>query len=470
MHLRLPSSSTSPIDCTYDSYSCNPSQFYFHLALVITLVAIAGLMAGLTMGLLSLDKLNMTILKMEGSEKQRIQATTILSVINHRHWLLVTLLLCNAAANEALPVVLGKMVPEATAIVLSVTCVLFFGEIIPSAVFTGESQVSISATLAPYVQILMYLTAPLAWPLSKILDYVLGADHDMTKYNRNELKALIGLQRATRHSSSTRHGGSKAISTRQSSTTTMSDYATCITTSPSECYNEAYNGGHGKPLLTPSEFTLGIDEVTIIHGALDLTRKKAHEIMIPFDEVFMLEETCKLDDNLMADIIHSGHSRIPIFRETRQNVIGVLLVKKLIVLDPEDERPITDLHLRTPIVVHPNFSCYALLNEFQKGKSHIAFLSRQAKDILEHWDTKKQENSLISDYLFEGIVTLEDVLEELIQEEIEDESDEKEDPHLRKSRLRDAGLKRAVRVFRGLLHKIRNRKLNQAHRKIVIKL
>lgn len=48
--------------------------------------------------------------------------------VAHKHLLLVTLLLCNAAAMEALPIFLDKMVPSYMAIALSVTAVLFFGE------------------------------------------------------------------------------------------------------------------------------------------------------------------------------------------------------------------------------------------------------------------------------------------------------------------------------------------------------
>ena len=55
------------------------------------------------------------------------------------HLLLVSLLLVNAAVNEALPIFLDSLVPSWLAIVLSVTLVLFFGEIIPSAIFTGQS-------------------------------------------------------------------------------------------------------------------------------------------------------------------------------------------------------------------------------------------------------------------------------------------------------------------------------------------
>ena len=63
----------------------------------------------------------------------------MLPILQKHHLLLVTLLLCNAAAMEALPIFLDAIVPSVLAIVISVTAVLFFGEIIPQAVCTGPN-------------------------------------------------------------------------------------------------------------------------------------------------------------------------------------------------------------------------------------------------------------------------------------------------------------------------------------------
>jgi CBS domain containing-hemolysin-like protein len=57
--------------------------------------------------------------------------------IEPHHQLLVTLLLLNSVANEALPLFLDKLVPQWAAILISVSAVLFVGEIIPAAIFTG---------------------------------------------------------------------------------------------------------------------------------------------------------------------------------------------------------------------------------------------------------------------------------------------------------------------------------------------
>jgi hypothetical protein len=91
------------------------------------------MMSGLTIGLLSLDYVSLQVLKNSGEPQERVYAARIIPLVRHKHLLLVTLLLCNAAAMEALPIFLDKMVPSYLAIALSVTAVLFFGECVAQA-------------------------------------------------------------------------------------------------------------------------------------------------------------------------------------------------------------------------------------------------------------------------------------------------------------------------------------------------
>ena len=92
------------------------------------LILAEGCMSGLTLGLLSLDIVELEVLKRSGSDQEKRCAQQIIPIVKNAHYLLVTLLLCNAAAMEALPIVLDKLVHEVVAIILSITAVLFFGE------------------------------------------------------------------------------------------------------------------------------------------------------------------------------------------------------------------------------------------------------------------------------------------------------------------------------------------------------
>ena len=109
----------------------------FDICAVVALILIGGLMAGCTMGIISLDPLLLRLKELEGSAAEQRWARAVRPVHSAHHHLLVTLLLCNAGANEALPIFLDRLVSPTNAILLSVTCVLIFGEILPSAVMPG---------------------------------------------------------------------------------------------------------------------------------------------------------------------------------------------------------------------------------------------------------------------------------------------------------------------------------------------
>lgn len=94
-------------------------------------------MSGLTVGYLSIDKLDLEIKKAIGTPSEKKAASVILPILKKHHYLLVTLLLANATAMEALPIFLDALVPSFYAVLISVTAVLFFGEIIPQAICIG---------------------------------------------------------------------------------------------------------------------------------------------------------------------------------------------------------------------------------------------------------------------------------------------------------------------------------------------
>ncbi|EGZ15494.1 hypothetical protein PHYSODRAFT_360877 [Phytophthora sojae] len=416
--------------CEYLSPSCDPASFWTYLCVCLLLVCAAGLMAGLTMGLVSLDMLNVRILEMEGSELEKQCARKVRPVLERHHLLLVTLLIVNASANEALPIFLDKLVPEGVSIVLSVT-----SSRPPSS--RAPTQLRIAAALTPGVKVLMAVVFPVAYPISKLLDWWIGADHDAAQYKRNELKALVALQR---ESEAMRQSfvESRLCDYEMESSSTSSAHSSVLM-SPSTLRKQ--------PLLKPEPETeidvdvqvetpnqrkrrrqqamatgtkLNVDEVTIIHGALDLSSKTVAEVMLAMNQIYMLEMDTKLDRDTMADILASGHSRIPVYETRKSNIVGLLFVKKLIVLNPDDARQIRDLVLRKPILVSPSGSCYSMLNEFQKGRSHIALVTKEVELVASCW---RSNQPIPPHVVFEGIVTLEDIVEELIQEPIEDESD-----------------------------------------------
>ncbi|XP_010532709.1 PREDICTED: DUF21 domain-containing protein At4g14240-like [Tarenaya hassleriana] len=391
------------------------------------LVLFAGIMSGLTLGLMSLGLVDLEILQRSGTPNEKKQAAAILPVVQKQHQLLVTLLLCNAAAMEGLPIYLDKLFNEYLAIILSVTFVLFFGEVIPQAICTRYG-LAVGANFVWLVRILMTICYPIAYPIGKILDWVLG--HNEALFRRAQLKALVSI-----------HG------------------------------QEAGKGGE-----------LTHDETTIISGALDLTEKTAQEAMTPIESTFSLDVNSKLDWEAMGKILARGHSRVPVYTGNPKNVIGLLLVKSLLTVRPETETPVSAVSIRRIPRVPADMPLYDILNEFQKGSSHMAAVvkvkgktkippSTVVEEKSEETDAQTDDSQLTTPLLSKedvivniekinkqshlqnnetgangypshasediedgeviGIITLEDVFEELLQEEIVDETDEYVDVHKR---------------------------------------
>ncbi|KAK9720197.1 hypothetical protein K7432_004289 [Basidiobolus ranarum] len=327
-------------------------MFWLYLGVAVFLVLLGGLVAGLTLGLMSLDQTNLHILATSGDEKQKKYAARIQPIRENGHLLLVTLLLTNTLVNETLPIMFDSLFGGGglTAILVSTGLIVLFGEIIPQSVCSRHG-LRVGAFFAWPVRILIWIMWIVAFPIACLLDWILGEHHGVI-YRRAELRELVSLHESTQ-------GGS-----------------------------------------------LTHDEVTIIQGALDLSSKTVKEVMTPMKFVFSLSYESKLDRRTMTNILRAGHSRVPIFKGEKSNIIGVLLVKNLILLNPEDAVPVSEVKIFDSPKVNLDESLFDLLNRFQEGGSHMAQVIDPAKPF-----------SPI------GVITLEDVLEEIIQEEIVDETD-----------------------------------------------
>lgn len=338
--------------------SYKDTMFWVYLGVYVGLVLFAGLMSGLTMGLLSLDILSLKVLQRGGKPSEKKHASKILPIVERHHLLLVTLLLANAAAVESMPIFMDRISSPIIAICVSVTAVLFFGEVVPQALCTRYG-LAIGATFAPFVKVLMALLFIVAWPISKLLDCLLGHEHS-TFFRRAELRELVDL-----HKEST--------------------------------------DANEDPLMD--------DEVMIIQGALELRNKTVEDKYTPLDKVFMVEANGKLDHETMRKISKKGHSRVPVYEGDKGNIIGLLFVKSLIMIDPDDATPIKDIYKAGSFLKSSTTEpLFELLDKFQTGRSHLCVVYKT--------DEGDQEQSRVV-----GIITLEDVLELLIQEEIWDEAD-----------------------------------------------
>ncbi|CAJ0929970.1 unnamed protein product [Ranitomeya imitator] len=157
------------------------------------------------------------------------------------------------------------------------------------------------------------------------------------------------------------------------------------------------------------------EEMNIIQGALELRTKTVEDVMTKVEDCFMLRSDAILDFNTMSSIMESGYTRIPVYENERFNIVDILYVKDLAFVDPDDCTPLSTITRFYSHPVHFVFSdtkLDAVLEEFKKGKSHLAIV-------------QKVNNDGEGDPFYEvmGLVTLEDVIEEIIKSEILDESD-----------------------------------------------
>lgn len=146
---------------------------------------------------------------------------------------------------------------------------------------------------------------------------------------------------------------------------------------------------------------LDADAMGIIEGALAASEVSVRDVMVPRP----LMEVVEVNDSLaevIARVNTTAHSRFPVISGDRDNVIGLLLVKDLLRLRPEDSFNLRDWV--RPAVFIPEFKRLdVLLREFRVSRNHMAMVIDEYAGIA-------------------GLITIEDVLEQIVGE-IEDEYD-----------------------------------------------
>ena len=144
------------------------------------------------------------------------------------------------------------------------------------------------------------------------------------------------------------------------------------------------------------------DEQKILKGIVTFGNTETKQVMCPRIDVFALEEKIAFTD-VIDQVVAKGFSRVPVFRETIDTVIGVLYVKDLL---PHLNKKKFDwiTLLREPYYVPENKKLDDLLEEFQSKRIHLAVV------VDEYGGTS-------------GVISLEDVIEQIVGD-ISDEFDE----------------------------------------------
>jgi CBS domain containing-hemolysin-like protein len=143
----------------------------------------------------------------------------------------------------------------------------------------------------------------------------------------------------------------------------------------------------------------------MIEGVIDLGDAYVSQIMTPRTDMHMVQVDTPWDQ-LLSEVIESGHTRIPVYDKTRDDIVGILyskdLLPELAASEPKSRTPLREL-VRKPLFVPETKAVDDLLQMFQQLRTHIAVVLDEYGGV-------------------SGLVTIEDVLEEIVGE-IDDEYD-----------------------------------------------
>ncbi|MFO7660831.1 MAG: hemolysin family protein [Candidatus Cloacimonadaceae bacterium] len=327
---------------------------------IFLFLAVSAFFSASETALFSLNKLQQK--KLEGSDKKSDKR--ILKMLTKPRFLLITILLGNTLVNisissfatvyalwlkEHLGLTLSNSALITIQIIVTTIVILILGEIVPKLIAWAKAY-----SLARIVSLPLLIMGYVLWPLLKLLEL---------------FSKILSRQ--------------KALSLEDEITT--EEFHTLI-----QSQNTIHN--------------LEEHEKKILAGLFRLPKAEIREIIVPRVRIMAIEVSQTLDE-LKHLIVESGYSRIPVFRSTIDDIVGVAYAKDIL-LHPEIVT--IDKLMRPAWFVTENMKIQTLLNQFKSKKTQIAVV------VDEYGGTS-------------GIITLEDIMEELVGE-IQDEYDEDEAP------------------------------------------
>ena len=344
------------------------SGFAFKIALLLILLFFSALISGAEVAFFGLSQTDVNDI----GEKKTAKGKIIVTLLDRTKKILATILISNNTINiwvvllfnnigdtifaDITYVVLGVVPVRFLLEVVVVTfLILMFGEILPK-VYANRNKITFTFFMAFPLKVLDFLFSPLSLPMRSATIFL---------YNK------LGKQKSN------------------------------------------LNVGHlSQALELTSEGDTTVEEQKILEGIVSFGNTDTKQVMRPRIDIFALNEEMKFLE-VLTEIKTHGYSRIPVFSQNMDNVLGVLYVKDL--LPYIDRKTFNWMSLiREPYFVPENKKLDNLLLDFQTKKNHLAIV------VDEYGGTS-------------GIVTLEDIIEEIVG----DISDEFDDEDLIFSKLDD---------------------------------
>lgn len=317
------------------------------LVTVFLLLGCSALFSGLTLGLLSLNIFDIK----RKAELGHPEAELVYPIRKNGNQLLVTLLLGNVLVNTALTVVLNSVLTGIVTILLSTLLITVFGEILPQA-YLKKHGLYFGAKLAPYVKFLLKYTSFITRPMGNFLDKMVG--HELPHvYSKEELFKIMDEHEGTH--------------------TDIED-----------------------------------EDLSIARHALGFADKKITDVMIDIKNVMAVKDSEIVSPVLLNELHKAGFTRYPVYRGTRDNIIGVLYVREL-AHAMHGKHKVRELMQKHLFYVNSKETLEHVMNAFLKTKRHLFIVIDKNRTVL-------------------GIITIEDIIDEALGSEFKDDFYDFDDP------------------------------------------
>lgn len=334
------------------------SDLWIQILELVILLALSGFFSSAETAMVSVSKIRLRTLEDEGNKK----ASLALRILENQSKMLSAILIGNNLVNTSAASIAsliaysfgGAAVSIATFIITFL--ILVFGEITPKTWATVNAD-QLAITYAPIISLLMKVLTPIIWFVNLFSSGILK---------------LMGIQ-----------DPNKNISMTESELRTIVD-------------------------VSHEEGVIEEDEKDMINKVFDLGDAKAKDVMVPRVHVVMAEVDSTYKD-LLEIFREEKFTRIPIYQDKIDNIIGIVNMKDLLMYDDFSHFDMQKI-LRKPKFTYENKKVSELLIEMKQSTFNLAIVMDEYGE-------------------FSGIVTLEDIIEEIVGD-VQDEYDAHEEENI----------------------------------------
>ena len=169
------------------------------------------------------------------------------------------------------------------------------------------------------------------------------------------------------------------------------------------------------------------DALTMLEGVLEVGDLKVRDIMVPRTQMVFVRRSDPVA-RILPVVVESGHSRVPVMDEDRDDIIGILLAKDLLRLTTQNSQERFDIreYMRPAVFVPESKRLNVLLKEFRRNRNHMAIVVDEYGGVA-------------------GLCTIEDVIEQIVGD-IDDEFDVEDDQNIRRDAERQFTVRGVTRI------------------------